>query len=319
MRALYNQSMNEAKNSETMDLKFKRGALEIIKPSDQIKYPYLLYVPEKLDRTRPVEVFLWGHGSQSANNVMDQAEEVKNTGIRHSILRGCDETGLILLTPILPLKQGEQIILDTQIMHRDTTVYQKDDPEQDIFFQRPDKEVLKMITQVNANLINSEYKTSKKVVVGGISAGANFANRFSMLYPHLVKAAVIMSAGNYMYPISEMDEVNLEYPFGTEDIRKITGSDFDLDLFKQIPHFVYIGEKDDNPGPLEYDASGRSGWATSMKSVLGTNRNQLDHNYVNFLKKLDMDITFVARDDLRHSPDNKVIQEMYEFLKRIEK
>ena len=77
----------------------------------------------------------------------------------------------------------------------------------------------------------------------GYSGGAQFAHRFAMLYPQLVRRLTVASAGWYTFPD------NAEFPYG---LRARPGKTGDwgprfaagLDQFLQIPVQVCVGEED---------------------------------------------------------------------------
>jgi hypothetical protein len=85
------------------------------------------------------------------------------------------------------------------------------------------------------------------VLINGFSAQGMFANRFTFLHPDRVKAAVIGSPGGWpIAPIAEFNGRQLRYPIGIADFKTVAGNPLDLKKLRQVPLFIFIGDKDDN-------------------------------------------------------------------------
>src|SRR5262245_23404044 len=72
----------------------------------------------------------------------------------------------------------------------------------------------------------------------GFSAGAQFAHRYAMAYPHRVAYAVIANSGRYTLPDPEQ-----KFPRGIRSTRKLPGLRFDLEAFLRVPIKVYVGKE----------------------------------------------------------------------------
>lgn len=94
--------------------------------------------------------------------------------------------------------------------------------------------VLKAILEDFSNLSGIELD---KINLLGFSAGAQFAHRYSLLYPEQINKLFICSSGSYTF----LDET-LDYPAG------IKSNTFNFmnkkDEFLKIPIYLYVGEDD---------------------------------------------------------------------------
>lgn len=49
-----------------------------------------------------------------------------------------------------------------------------------------------------------------------------------------------------MFPQKDINGVKLNYPIGTNDFEKLFNQKFDIETYKTIPQYIYMGELDDN-------------------------------------------------------------------------
>jgi poly(3-hydroxybutyrate) depolymerase len=176
-----------------------------------------VYVPSRLDPSRPVHVLLALHG-QSGNGPR----------IAHR-LQGCAEQhGWLLIAPTMA--------------YRDYL-----DPDQ----VRQDAE--ENLPRLHALLANLRARITgvplqPGLLLYGFSRGAQMAHRFSLLYPREVAAVAVLSAGSYTLPEDEdPGHSPLEFPFGVADLQQVAGGAFDPVAFSRIPFWVGVGGADTNP------------------------------------------------------------------------
>lgn len=81
------------------------------------------------------------------------------------------------------------------------------------------------------------------VIIDGFSASANFANRFALLYPEVVKLAIAGAcSGTGILPLKYIEKEELLYPIGCGNIDTIT--DDKIEQFENIKQFYYMGMLD---------------------------------------------------------------------------
>lgn len=302
-------SSNPVKELENMVV----GSFEVIPPSEQIKYPYVLYVPPNNLNVK-TNIMMWGAGTVHAETPEQQAQEIIEGSIPDSIMSVCEQFQIACITPVLPRDRINGINLDAQILSRATMLDTTNCPD---YYKGPDKEILKMLKQVRMSLQSIGNTVDDKFIFAGISAGANQANRLSLLYPQIVKASAVLSAGDYFYPEGTINGQRIGYPFGTADIELIEQQQFDREEFKQIRHLFYIGKQDvaQNRDPFSHDLNGNQELVARLGPLLGTNQVDRGLRYVDHLTKMGMDLELIFREDLGHGVDGKVMSKLIEFIK----
>lgn len=113
--------------------------------------------------------------------------------------------------------------------------------------ERIDLQLIAMIRDAQDRLKSMGYNVDSQVFINGFSASGSFANRFTLLHPQIVKAAAIGSAGGWpTVPVSTWKGETLNYPVGIADLGALVGQPFDLQAFRRVPQYIYVGEIDDN-------------------------------------------------------------------------
>ena len=113
--------------------------------------------------------------------------------------------------------------------------------------KRLDLQLLEMINDAKKVLKSLNIEVADKVFMSGFSASATFINRFSFLHPDKIQALAIGGFnGELMFPQKDINGVKLNYPIGTNDFEKLFNQKFDIETYKTIPQYIYMGELDDN-------------------------------------------------------------------------
>ncbi len=145
-----------------------------------------------------------------------------------------------LLVPIFP-RPAQQKLMYTHALDRDVILEQS--PE----LKRLDLQLLAMISDAKMILRKMNIQVNSKVFMNGFSASATFTNRFSFIHPHVIKALAIGGFnGELMLPQNKINGTKLNYPLGLNDFSDLFGKRFDIDSYKQIPQFIYMGKLDEN-------------------------------------------------------------------------
>jgi len=91
------------------------------------------------------------------------------------------------------------------------------------------------------------WHVAEKVLLAGFSANGMFANRFAVLHPERVLGAAIGSPGGWpIAPVPQWKGRELRYPIGVADLSDLVGRKFQLETYRSIPHFFFMGDQDDN-------------------------------------------------------------------------
>ncbi len=144
------------------------------------------------------------------------------------------------LVPVFP-RPAEHDSIYTHALDRDCLLTGIDGLE------RLDLQLIAMIDDARSQLGRRGWKVSDKVLIAGFSASGMFANRFTVLHPDRVLAAAVGAPGGWpIAPVSQWQGHALPYPIGIADISALTGRDFMEKTYRGIPHFFFMGGKDDN-------------------------------------------------------------------------
>jgi pimeloyl-ACP methyl ester carboxylesterase len=120
---------------------------------------------------------------------------------------------------------------------------------------RLDLQLLAMIADAKAFLMNQGIEIQDKVLLNGFSASSKFVTRFTLFHPDKVKGLAAGGVNGILtFPLDAMLGENLPYPVGIYDLETITGSAFNSDEYSKIPQFVFMGDKDDRDS-LPYNDS----------------------------------------------------------------
>ncbi len=145
-----------------------------------------------------------------------------------------------LLVPVFP-RPASQPYTYTHALDRDVMLEKT--PE----LKRLDLQLLSMIADSRKVLERLNIKVEDRFFMNGFSASGSFTNRFSLVHPGKIKALAIGGFnGELMLPQDQVNDIPLNYPLGTHDLKQLSGVKFDLNQYKAIPQFIYMGELDDN-------------------------------------------------------------------------
>lgn len=190
-------------------------------------------------RSRPVSILVLpnntGHPDDDIAVHERAAEQVNLAG--HVAFAGMD---VAILVPAFPrLRRQDRVY--THALDRDSLVT-------DVAgLERVDLQLLAMIGDARRRLEAAGWTVAPKVLMAGFSASGMFVNRFALLHPEVVKAAVIGSPGGWpTAPVGEWEGERLTYPAGIADVADLVGKPVALDAVRKVPMLFFIGDRDDN-------------------------------------------------------------------------
>jgi pimeloyl-ACP methyl ester carboxylesterase len=109
-----------------------------------------------------------------------------------------------------------------------------------------------MVDRFSRELRDSGYDVRDGVFIDGFSAGAMFAQRYALLHPERVRAVAAGQCGGALtLPESRHGDTRLDWPLGVADIEALAGRPFDRGMYRRVPQYVYIGERDADNSTLE--------------------------------------------------------------------
>ncbi len=159
-----------------------------------------------------------------------------------------DDIQLPLLVPAFPSPRTDWR-LRVQELDRDTLL--TDITE----LKRVDLQLKAMIEDAKSFLAGFDILVDEKVFMMGFGASGMFAERFTVLHPGDVRAAALGAQGGWLAPVASWSGEQLRYNVGIADLENITAAPVDIDRFKTVPIYMFIGDRDNADDPVASAAS----------------------------------------------------------------
>ncbi len=220
------------------------------KPSKGFNYPYLLLIPSgTMENTSKKFMVVEPNNSEIASDALTYHEDLAKM-VAHAY--GCITSGAggfetatalktPLLVPVLPRPQTDFETIYPQFLNRGALLTQDKD------MKRIDLQLVAMIKDAQQLLKTKGITVEQKVFMAGFSSSAKFTQRFATLQPDMVKAICVGGiAGSTILPIKEYKGEKLKFPVGINDIKEITGKEFNSTSYKKIAQYQYMGQFDSN-------------------------------------------------------------------------
>lgn len=210
-------------------------------PDEGFNYPYLLFVPPYLNdganHRLLVEPNNTGVSDDLDYHLAGARQLVDNSAPRNV----AEALNIPLLVPVFP-RPSSRTLVYTHDLNRETLLVPEGDP-----LCRLDLQLIAMIQDAKRLLAQNGVQIKEKIFLEGTSAGAHFTNRFALIHPELVRA-VASGAINGLptLPVSAFGGQTLRYPVGIADLKDLTGADFDLEDYRKVAQFIFMGAKDTN-------------------------------------------------------------------------
>ena len=286
--------------------------------NQDIVYRWFSYVPSGLDKTKPVYILLTG-----LNGYMGTYDDA--TSQTRSILRERlgwpNINNFVLLAPVIPRidnpNQDEIYSVAFDLSSFKTA---------DKFAQRADLKVISMIDRLSGLLREDGYNANKKVVIEGFSAGSLFAQRFVILHPDRVIAIAAGGGSNFMLPLSSYNGIPINWPVGINDLKGLSGIDFDQNAYNQISQFIFIGDQDGKiPNTIVFpDSWGVTnmwesvGQRDFLRQSFGTTDPIRMGNEIEYLNSNGFNnITFKVYIGIGHQETDSMVNDKMVFLMRV--
>ncbi len=214
-------------------------------PAKGFNYAYYLYIPGTMKK---ITYLLVESNNSEGGTSDDQAvhDEAARTLAQDSLAPLAEALGTPALVPAFPLPAkyntgGAVNLMDTQALDRATLTTQIED------LKRLDLQLIAMIDDAIEKSALKGITLDKKVLMRGFSTDGMFASRFTILHPERVQAAAIGSPGGWpTAPVGQWQGTTLNYPMGVADLKQIVGKEFDIQSFKSVPLYFYLGNQDTN-------------------------------------------------------------------------
>ena len=295
------------------------GKLVYHPPTADRKYSYYHYIPQSALNRNPVRILLNAHSSPPWVETYDQMEEyVADTEVNG--MKGyCTTCGYAFLCMVTP-ENRNRVDNDTKMKSQQMSCYVMfdypwDKPEYE-FYKRPDLVMRKTIEEFVAFLAGRGYDPYPRVFMTGFSSGGMASDRFPKLHPDMVAATAPGAAGQYIYPLAQHNGTDLTYPVGVSDIKQIPDTHYSLNAVKQIPHFFFVGESDNDPvaDPVPYEDCFTPAQTQAINTYFGTNQVARAQLAADYLASIGMAATCTVYSGVGHSYTPQMHSDTFAFF-----
>ena len=226
-------------------------------------FPYFLHMPKATPTDQPVRLFVepnnTGTSSDDFKVHRERARRLASSGYPK---RFADKLSVPLLIPVFPRPQRIWRAY-THALDRDTLLIEEEP------LKRIDLQLIAMIKHARNVLKEKGIQTKPKVYMHGFSASGNFVNRFAALHPEIVRAVATGAVnGLPICPISTLKSTKLPYPLGVGDLKEVADIEFDLEAYRGVSQFIYMGYLDRND-TLPYGDAWNDDERQLIKDLLG--------------------------------------------------
>jgi hypothetical protein len=234
-------------------------------PDSGFHFPYYLYAPNTVnDEKRPLLVNP-NHSTTNPNDTTEQRRERDIERAEGSMRSGAprhiaDDLNVPLLIPVFSVR----------LAGKDTPIKGMNEEEEKGYeqygfavhalpagvlhisegrWERVDLQLLRMVEHATDVLQDASYPVADadEFIMSGFSSAGNFVNRFTALHPTRVQSVTAGGInGIGILPISEAKGHTLNYPLGVADFKSLTGQPFNVEAFKNVSQYIYMGSADDH-------------------------------------------------------------------------
>lgn len=278
-------------------------------PAKGFYFPYYLYVPNlHIPEDHCIYLLV------ITNNTVIGHEDlqVHDDAARKKVVSGkgnlfARRLGVPLLVPVFPRQWG---LACTQALLRHTLV-ERSGP-----LARADLQLIAMIRDAHSILENLGFNMQKQILMNGFSTSAQAALRFTLLHPNMVKAVAAGGMSSLLVlPVEEWAGERLRYCIGIADLEELTGIVFDMDAFKEVDKFFYMGATDDKEAnditihPTFERKDAELIWKITDKYMPAR-----WEKYQQIYKEIDIPTQFVTYEGVGHTITNEMITDVIEFF-----
>lgn len=313
------------------------GTVKYIFPDeeDDFNLPYKLTLPDySVERSTKRPIFV-RESQRGLENEPGSIEELislsKQSPLLHIesyMLEILEIPTLIPLFPSAPNDQSEEINALQLPSYReddreenwegytlDSIVENSEFTEEDL--TRVDRQLVAMIDDAKNRLNSEPYEVTEGVHMYGFSAGSSFASRFAFLHPSYVDAyaaggSAVLPLPMDTYETEDGEEHNIPYPVGTDDYERLTGGEFDIEEWRLIDKFIFIGSED-NP-----EGDGLPGGSPTdpelVGEVHGTSRRSRFNTVREVYNSTNANATFQIYEDVGHSINDAMDAGLKQFF-----
>jgi hypothetical protein len=278
-------------------------------PSKGFYNDYILYIPKKTPLKKKVYLLV---EPNNTGKLSDSIELHKKYAIDLASVSSmgnnvAEELRIPLLVPIFP-RTAAQPLMYTHALDRDVML------ERSAIVKRLDLQLLAMIEDAKKKLNAMNILVDEKFFMNGFSASGTFTNRFSMAHANKIKALAIGGFnGELMLPQKKINGIKLNYPLGTNDFKKIFNKTFDINAYRSVPQFIYLGKLDDNDA-VQFDDAYNDGERTIINENKGRTVQERFVNCQVIYKQNDINPIFKSYEAVGHWTTSAINLDVIKFF-----
>lgn len=278
-------------------------------PEKGFYHDYILFVPKGTPLKKNIFLLV---EPNNTGKTSDRIEVHKQYAIDLASVRSVGnnvstELKIPLLVPVFP-RPAAQPLMYTHALDRDIML------ERAPLLTRIDLQLIEMINDARDILLSLDILVDTKFFMNGFSASATFTNRFSLIHPDKIKALAIGGFnGKLMLPQNEINNIKLDYPIGTNDFKKITGDNFNIEAFRKIPQFIYMGKSDENDA-VQFDDAYNDNERKIINDNIGSNVQERYLECQKIYLKNNFYATFKTYENVGHWTTSAVNLDVIKFF-----
>jgi hypothetical protein len=298
-----------AQNSEVSTIKSDSLIFIAKNPEKGFYHDYILFVPKGTPLNKKLFLLV---EPNNTGKLSDSIEVHKRYAVDLASVSSVGnnistELKIPLLVPVFPRPASEPLIY-THALDRDIML------ETTPGLKRLDLQLLEMISDARNVLVSMNIQVDPEFFMNGFSASATFTNRFSFLHPGKLKALAIGGFnGKLMIPQNNINGVKLNYPIGIDDFSEMFGETFDMDVYRQIPQFIYMGSLDDNDA-VQFDDAYSIEERKIINENLGSNVQERYLECQKIYLKNNINAVFRSYETVGHWTTSEVNLEVIKFF-----
>jgi pimeloyl-ACP methyl ester carboxylesterase len=179
---------------------------------------------------------------------------------------------------------------------------------------RIDLQLIAMIDRARSLLAAEGVEVDPRVLLNGFSASGSFVNRFAVLHPERVRAVASGGVnGMPILPLAELDGHRLIYHVGVADLEELTGRPVDLEAYREVEQFIYMGAEDDND-TLFYDDAYNPAERKVALAVLGESMEERWERSQELYGGLGLPVRFETYAGTGHAVSGEVFRDLTRFF-----
>lgn len=290
---------------------FKKDSILVIKKNTTkgFENEYILFIPKGTPLNKETYLLVEPNNTGKTSDSIDihkkyaiDLASVSSVGNNVSTM-----LKIPLLVPIFP-RPSSQPLVYTHALDRDVIL--ENTPE----LKRLDLQLLAMINDAKKLLTDFNIEVYPKVFMNGFSASATFTNRFSFIHPETIKALAIGGFnGELLLPEKKINGIKLNYPIGIQDFTQVFDKKFDVEKFRAIPQFIYMGKSDDNDA-VQFDDAYSEKERNIINVHLGRSVQERYLKCQEIYKKNNVTATFKTYENVGHWTTSEMNLEVIKFF-----